>query len=404
MAIKAGAIIHDANGTVINRIQSAGPGTVNIAEEKVYEVGNDDSVCTVRDIPDLTFDMESLAVSTEIEALLLNRDPTATVTQDEFNLDDAVPIDIISPFKSGTGAYDVTHGVVVPHLTLASASYSFGLRQNATQSFSLNGDTIVYVHGSPYKETQTPTAGTGQVYTFANTGITLTDGASTLFAYNITAKDSTTGAYKRLFEPTDYTNTSAGYTIAEDLSLTYDEIHVVYGSLVAATYNASVHAGGTQPCAIRGKDIDVYVSDGAATPTLVRWDGVQSFQVDWSRALENDEEFGNTHFVDTSFETSEVTGSIGVKALDAANLWAKIANITGTDGAESMGAATQVPLQLEVRLSDPDNPATVIKTFYVSDANFSAPSISSTVNSKLETTFNFTSDSGSLLIYEDTRP
>lgn len=34
MSIKAGAIIHDANGFVIDRIQSAGPGTLNIPEEK----------------------------------------------------------------------------------------------------------------------------------------------------------------------------------------------------------------------------------------------------------------------------------------------------------------------------------------------------------------------------------
>lgn len=404
MAIKGGQIIHDVNGTVINRIQTAGPGAVNTPEEKVYELGNYESIGTVRDIPDLTFDMESLAVSTEIEALLTNKDPSATVTQQEFDLSQTVPIDVISPFKSATGAFDVVRGIVVPHLSLERASYSFGLRQNATQSFSLRGDSIYYVQGNPYKETITHT-GTGP-YTFASSRVGLpftNDAAATVYAYNITLKNSASNVYKRLFYGTDYTNTTTGFTLLADESSSYDEIHVTYGSASAATYNQTVHAGATQPTAIRGRNIDVYVSDGAATPVLVRWDGVQSFETTWSVTLENDEEFGNSQFVASDFDVPEVTGSIGIKSADAANLFDKIANIAGITGTDTIGALTAAPLELEVRLSDPDT-GNVVKTFYVPDARFTVPSLSGQVQTKLETTFSFTSDAGSLLIYQDTRP
>ncbi len=404
MAIKAGQILHDINGTVVNRIQSAGPGNINIPEEKVNELGNFESVCTIRDIPDLSFDLESLSVSTEIESLLTNRSPAAAVDMTEFDLQDAVPIDIISPFKSGTNAFDIVNGVIVPHLTLERASYRFGLRQNATQQFTLRGDSIYYVPGSPYKETIT-NSGVGP-HSFATTPTILyNEGTDALYAYNITLKDSSTNVSKRLFLTTDYTTSGSPattFTLNEDLASTYDEIHVVYGSTSPATYSQPVHAGATQPCAIRGKDIDVYVSDGAATPVLVRWDGVQSFEVTWSVTLENDEEFGNTHFVGSDFDVPEVTGSIGIKAEDATNLFEKIRNAQNIDVAETIGENESATLEIEVRISDPDT-GSVVKTFYIPDARFTVPSLSGRVESKLEATFNFSSDAGSLLIYEQTR-
>lgn len=71
MAIKGGAIITHANGsTVIDRIQDAGPGQVNIPTEKINELGNYKSVATVRDTPDLTFSYTSFDVTTETEAAL----------------------------------------------------------------------------------------------------------------------------------------------------------------------------------------------------------------------------------------------------------------------------------------------------------------------------------------------
>lgn len=71
MAIKGGQIIHAGNGaTVIDRIQTAGPGQLNIPTEKIYELGNYKSVATIRDTPDLVFTSESFDVSLEFEALL----------------------------------------------------------------------------------------------------------------------------------------------------------------------------------------------------------------------------------------------------------------------------------------------------------------------------------------------
>src|SRR5688572_20638373 len=170
MAIKAGQILHDANGFVVDRIQTGGVGNLNIPEEKIYELGNYNTVATVRDIPDLSFDLESLDVSTEIEALNLFRDPTAVIDGDEFDFIDAVPLDVISPFKSSQGQYDIIRGLVIPYLTLENVTYRFGTRANATQSYTLRGDSVYYIPGSPYYEEFTGD-GVEDTFTLAHTAI-----------------------------------------------------------------------------------------------------------------------------------------------------------------------------------------------------------------------------------------
>lgn len=73
MSIKSPQILHVGNGTVVvDRIQTGGPGALNIPTERINELGNYQSVAVVRDVPDLTFPWTSLDVSLENEALLAN--------------------------------------------------------------------------------------------------------------------------------------------------------------------------------------------------------------------------------------------------------------------------------------------------------------------------------------------
>lgn len=51
MSIRGGQILHVANQFVVDRIQTGGPGTLNIPQEKVFELGNYRSVGIVRDSP-----------------------------------------------------------------------------------------------------------------------------------------------------------------------------------------------------------------------------------------------------------------------------------------------------------------------------------------------------------------
>jgi hypothetical protein len=405
MAIKAGQILHDANGFVVDRIQTGGVSSLNIPEEKIYELGNYETVATIRDIADLSFEVESLDVSTEIEAILLGKDPTATVDGDEFDFDTSLPCDIISPFKA-SGAFTIVKGIVIPYLTLESVTYRFGVRQNSTESFTLKGDSIYYVPGSPRSEEFTLVNNT-LVYNFANTALVYNEGGDAYYALSACVKNETTNTYKRLFIGTDYTNTSTAITLLTDwFDLGYTTLHVTYGTATVDTYSQAVHQGvGVKPATVRGKDIDVYITDNSlATPALARWSGVQSFEVTRRVNLENEDEFGNYHFVAQDYDTADVTGSITVRPVDDDDLWDKIrqvADISSTT--EIIGPYSSTPLGLELRVHDPDT-GTRLKTLYVSDARFLIPNVQGQVQQKLSVTFNFTSDGGNLSVFAGERP
>ncbi len=71
MAIKGGDLIHAGNQVLLDRIQTAGPGQLNVPTEKIYELGNYQAVGTILDIPDLSFPMESFDASAEFESVLI---------------------------------------------------------------------------------------------------------------------------------------------------------------------------------------------------------------------------------------------------------------------------------------------------------------------------------------------
>lgn len=400
MAIKAGQILHDVHGFVVDRAQSVN-SNLNLSQEKIYELGNYQSVATIFDTPDLSWDLESFDMSTEFEALVLGLDPTTTDDGDEFDFLQAKPIDVISPFKDKGGVFTTIRGVIVPYLGLESVAYRFGVGQSSSQTFTMRGDSIYYVPGTPYYQSYANAGNT--TYAFAHTALPYVETGDTLFAISVCLKDSTSAVYKRLFFGEDYTNTSGGFTLLEDLSATYDTVHVVYGSLVAATYPQSVHpSDSVKPAAVRSRDLDVFIGTNAATPVFSRWTGVQSFEVTRSVTLDNDSEFGNPHYVSSDYDVADVTGSITVRAVDAEDLWAKIAEIADVPTNEIVGPLSAEPIPLELQVRHPDT-GLALKTLYVPDARFAIPAFTPRVQTKLEMTFTFSSDGGNLLVYQGER-
>lgn len=419
MAIKSGQILHDVNGFVIDRIQTAGPGNLNIPQEKIYELGNDNTVATIHDIPDLSFDLESFDTSTEFEAILVGQDPTtfsSSVGSNEIDFVNAVPLDVVSPFKSKKGGFDIVKGVAVPYLSLERVEYRFGLRQNATQHFTLKGDSIYYTPGQPYYKVFT-NSGVGP-YSFDNAAQLYVDGLKNVHALCVTLHDSTgTNVAKRCFFDSSassgyyYDDDANTFTLAEDFSADYDEIHVVYSSATLTSYtdtgnnpNAhAVHQGvSVKPAAVRPKDIDVFLSNGAATPTWTRMTGVQSADISRSVNLQNDEEFGNAHYVGQDYETADVTGTIGFKPIDPADLLAKLYAITGVTPGQVMGPNLSTTLGVEIHINHPDTGAR-LKTIYTPDARFTVPGLQGRVQQKLETSLAFTSDQGLMTVYNGKR-
>lgn len=285
MAIKAGQILHVANQFVVDRIQTAGPGDLNIPQEKVYELGNYQSVGIVRDVPDLSFNLECLDVDTEVEALLVGSvDPFADAQSTMYDLALNKPIDIISPWKTPYGAFTAVQGVAVPGLALESASYRYGLQDNAGETFTLNGDSIYYTPGTPWQDIAEGD-GTETEFTFEHGDALLyVEGGKEFYALSV----SVDGVRYTQVESADLADAVAGGNTEVYADLVAGEsiefgvapengavISIVYASSVdTASYPQTgqdpwgtsgdshlVHQNvAVKPAAIRGKDIDVYFS------------------------------------------------------------------------------------------------------------------------------------------------
>lgn len=405
MSIKAGAILHDAQGFVIDRIQTGGVGNLNIPQERVLELGNWQTVALVRDIPDLSFEVSSLDVSTEMEALALRLDPTTMPTGREFDFAQAIPIDILSPFKAGTGLFNIVSGVALPYLTLENVTYKYGLKTNAEQTFTFRGDSIHYIPGSPYYQ-EFSSAG-GPSYNFAHTALPYVEAGVTNYGLGVCWFDSATRLYRRLSHGADFTDTSAGITLigaAQALIPAGSRVCVVYGSAVAANYPQSVHQGvATKPAAVKGRDIDVYVGYGA-TPVMTRWASVQSAEASRKVTLDADGEFGNHHYVSQDYDVPQVSGNLVIRPRDVADLFGKIQTITNTSSSEISGPLSSQAVHLEYRIFDPlASTPTCLKTIYCPDARFTPPGIQGRVGQKNEPTFPWESDSGTLLVYKGLR-
>lgn len=99
--VKGGSIVTIGNGvTVLDRIQNAGPNNLNIPVEKINELGDYQSVATIRDTPDLTFSYNSWDVSLETEALLTQQYAGRTVTDGAITASAAVLSSATAAFTS----------------------------------------------------------------------------------------------------------------------------------------------------------------------------------------------------------------------------------------------------------------------------------------------------------------
>ena len=385
MAIKGGQILHVSGGFVIDRIQTGGVTGINVNEDRLEELGNVEAIGTIRDIPDLTFELESYDVTTELESILTGGD-NAEAAGTLFDLALNVPINIISPFKA-SGLFTVDGGVVVPYLSLESMSYSFSLGDPATMTATLRGDSVFYVPGSVFEETF---SGDAIVTLFSFTdgpAFLSTIGSDLHYALSVTVD----GVRQKL--GTDYTNTATGVTFTTAPATGTDNVVVTYGSAVVSTYAQGVH-NVADPIGIRGRD--TYISIDAGN----NWLGVQSGNVDWSVSLERDEEFGNSQIVGQDFDIPDVSGSVSMKPVDVDALFAQIQLVTGLTGTD-IANATEDPPEIDVEIITVDSAGATTKTWIVPEAKFTVPSLQGSVGAKLETDFAFTSSTGVLEVYKE---
>lgn len=393
MAIKGGQILHIAgDGFVVDRIQSGGVTGININEDRLEELGNYEAIGTIRDIPDLTFEIETYDVTTEIESILTGGD-NSEADGTLFDLATFSHLDILSPYKGQNNVFTIDGSVIIPTLFLESASYSMSLTDPMTSTFGFRGDSVFFVPGSPYRETFSGD-GIQTAFNFANTPLPSTVAGDTYYGLAVYVD----GEKQRL--GSDYTNDDSAVTFTTAPPSGTDNVVIVYGSATQATFGQGVH-NTTDPAGVRGRDIQIQLGDGAASYT--DWFGVQSVDIDWRVTLERDEEFNNPNVVDQDFDVPETTGSVTMKPQSVNALISQVQAIAGI-AATDIANATQDPPELEFRAVIKDGSGTTTKTLQVGDAKWNMPALQGSVGAKLEGDFTFTSSTGGLNVYKGDMP
>lgn len=401
MSIRAGQILTNGGTFVIDRIQASTPG-LNIPEEKIYELGNFETLEILRDIPDLSFDLETLDTSCELEALACGVNPAFVAAGQEFDLAlQSQPLDITSPWKQSQGVFTAVAGLVIPCLAFESATYRFGVGQSSTQAMSFRGDAIYICQGGAPRY-QVFAANGATTHTFAvSPAIKTVEQGANLYAYSVHVR-YVDGTYRRLFLGDDYTNTATGFTILDAAKAPAGAfIHVTYAAGTLTSSQAAHAAISTKPSAVRGKDIDVYLSNGAATPVLARLTDLQSAELNLRLNLDVTQELGNQHNVSSDYDSADLTGSLTMKPRDIDALMDLAAQVGGVSGTDTINASSSVALELHIGINHPTT-GTRLKTFIVEDARFKPPIGAMQANSRLEVPLPFTSDSGSLTVVNGT--
>lgn len=155
MSIKAGSILQVGRNVILDRIQAGGPGQVSIPEEKIRELGNFQTVGTVLDTPDVSYSLDSIDASCELEALLIGRSAANDADGQEYNLALCKPIDVLGQFKpdkTAASPFAVVGCAIAPYLMPESLEYRFGITENGSITGSMRGDAIYYNAGSAYTD------------------------------------------------------------------------------------------------------------------------------------------------------------------------------------------------------------------------------------------------------------
>lgn len=394
MSVDSGKIMFTGGGQfLLDRVQS-GDVSRNTPEEVIKELGNEESVETVRDIPESTFSLESFDTSVELEALLCRENPSTINTP--LNLRNALPIDITAPHKGEGESKNATHGVILAGLSVNSVRYAMGVDQNAGNTFQLVNDYEWPGVGSPIAEEFAGQGDGDASYTLGTPNAVPTEVRGQDRYVLSACVYKADGSYTQLaFD--EYTDNATTITLLDgDAAPVGSVLAVTYFTTDIQEYLQGVHPTATvKPGAIKGKDIRVYV--GPQGGPLVWWRGLQSTEFNWSRTGTAEKEMGSVKRVATDYDTPEVTGNLTMRPGTLEYLYARIVEVTGGDPAKVANVLNTELLEILAVYLHPTTGA-VLKGLRTPAARVDAPPLSARVNEKRGAVFNFKDDGGNLEI------
>lgn len=428
MSVHAGTILHLGGRNVIDRVQSAGLTNASVPQDTIREVGNPAIVDKIPQEPSFTFSLETLDVSTEIEAWLAGYlaasdadDQGADLTGGaagaalpdgtEFRWDGTQFVNVPSPWKDPASgdAGNIVAGHLIPGFMPTQIAYRFGVTDNAGTTVELSGGSFYYAKGAPR---EVFVAGDGVATTFP------TPDAAIPYRRGGAGGTSFKGIFgvivdgQLMTEGVDYTQAEVAAPVAPlpaAWAVTFTtppangaDVRFVYFSSVAHAYPKAVLASTiTKPAAVRGRHICVYLGTGGARQKV---GSVQGFDLTATVQGDFEREFCNEEIVGYTINGRDCTGTMTVRSKNADAFLDVVSKVTGVAKAEVQGWLNTNSIPLEVAILNPKNPAQVLKTLYVDDAQFGIPATPARVNTPTDFAFTWESKSGLYSAFKGAKP
>lgn len=413
MSIPAGSLLHVAGKNVIDRLQSAGLGDVNLPIETIRETGNREVVDKVTGEPDFTFSMESLDASTETMAWLVGKvgagvgsaqapgaaDPEGT----EYSWLDAASrcMNIISPWKdAATGsAGNVEAGVLIPGYYPLKLNQRYGVTDNSTFSVELGGGSFFYAKSTPEEDFFSGNGAT-KAFETAHPTVHYRKGGSGGSTFRDVFGVIVNGDLQT--EDVDFVVTGGNGTKAKiEFSVAPPEgadIRCCYFTSDAKAYPQTVHPSViVKPGAVRGRNIRIVINGQ-------RVGNGQSFELEASSDGEVEREMGNEEIIGRTVNGTDANGTFTVRSKDSDAFFKLLNEITGVEESEVFGWFNENTVLLDIEIENPKNPGTLLKTVRVKDAKFQPPGTPARVNQPTDFAVAWASVNGSFSEFKGAAP
>lgn len=414
MSVHAGTILHIGGDNVIDRIQSAGLGDVRVPTEVIREVGNELVVDKVPGDPDFTFTLETLDVTTELEAWLAGGvGAAASASSPGAGDPDGTPyvfsdfgfVNIPSPWKdTKTGsAGTVVAGHLIPGYYPRRIRYRFGVGENSSETVELAGGAFYYAAYAPVEDFFT---GDGSDATWATTRQAIPHRKGGYLGTEYKGVWGVIVDGELQSEGVDYTQNDLGGNpgtvtvtfMADSIPASGANIRFVYFTDAATAYPQARHASTVvKPAAVRGRHICIFLGSGGARAKV---GAVQTFELEASQDTTTDRELCSEEVSGFTVQGRDVTGTMVVRSKNPDEFINLLSKVTGVPIDEVFGYLNTYEIPLEVQILNPRDPATVIKTLYVSDAKFQPPGTNPRVNTPTDFSFAWESATGDYTVFK----
>lgn len=413
MSIPAGDILHVGGKNVIDRLQSAGLGTVNLPIETIRETGNREVVDKVTGEPDFTFQLESYDASTEVMAWLTGKvgagtgsaqgagdaDPEGT----SYDWLDAAEraLNIISPWKDGTtgSAGVIEAGVIIPGYYPLKLNQRYGVTDNSTFTVELGGGSFFYAKNAPFEDYFT---GNGTTKAFTTTHPTIhyrkggAGGETFRDVFGVLVNgDLQTEEVDFVVTGGDGSAATITFTVAPPAAA---DVRCVYFTTAEQKYPQTVHpAVVVKPGAVRGRNIRIVINGERAG-------NGQSFELEATVDGEVEREMGNEEIVGRTVNGTDCNGTFTVRSKDSDAFFALLTKITGVEEDEVYGWFNDNTVELDIEIENPKNPGKLLKTVSVGDAKFQPPGTPARVNQPTDFAISWSSVTGTFVEFKGAKP